>query len=209
MKGFFITLEGPDGTGKTTQAKLLLQFLEEQGRPGIHTFEPGGTTIGRAIRELVLSTRWGQMAGRTELLLMAADRAQHVAEVIRPALAEGLIVVCERYIDSTLAYQGYGLGEDLSLIRQANELATGGLLPDLTIVLDVEPATAQSRTAGRTQDRIEGRGAEFQARVREGYRKLCAAFPERMHLICAEGDVQVVHRRIVQLVASRIGGQGK
>ncbi len=80
MKGFFITLEGPDGTGKTTQAKLLLQFLEEQGRPGIHTFEPGGTTIGRAIRELVLSTRWRQMAGRTELLLMAADRAQHVAE---------------------------------------------------------------------------------------------------------------------------------
>ncbi|NLN16964.1 MAG: dTMP kinase [Firmicutes bacterium] len=209
MKGFFITLEGPDGTGKTTQAKLLLQYLEEQGRPGLHTFEPGGTEIGRAIRELVLSTRWGSMASRTELLLMAADRAQHVEEVIRPALAKGLVVVCERYVDSTLAYQGYGLGEDLRLIDQANELATGGLLPDLTIVLDVDPATAASRTASRTQDRIEGRGAAFQARVREGYQQLCAAFPERMHLVSTEGDVEAVHRRIVDLVARCIGGGEK
>lgn len=209
MKGFFITLEGPDGGGKTTQAKLLLEFLEEQGRPGLHTVEPGGTEIGRAIRALVLNPRWRQMASRTELLLMAADRAQHVAEVIRPALAAGLVVVCERYVDSSLAYQGYGLGEDLRLIDQANELAAGGLLPDLTIVLDVEPATALARTACRTQrDRIEGRGLEFQARVREGYQKLCAAFPERMHLISAEGDVEVVHWRITELVASRIPGRG-
>ena len=206
MKGFFHHLGRARRHGaRRPRPSSLLQYLEEQGRPGLHTFEPGGTEIGRAIRELVLSTRWGSMASRTELLLMAADRAQHVEEVIRPALAKGLVVVCERYVDSTLAYQGYGLGEDLRLIDRANELATGdsSLTSPSSWMWTRRPRHPALPAAPRIGSKVGG--AAFQARVREGYQQLCAAFPERMHLVSTEGDVEAVHRRIVDLVARCIG----
>lgn len=191
MEGIFITLEGIDGTGKTTQARLLAERLEEEGESALLTREPGGTLIAEKIRELLLTDYGERMSAVTELLLYAAARAQHVSELIRPALRRGEVVICERFSDSTIAYQGYGAGLDPEVIRKADELATGGLRPDLTFLLDLSAEEGGARIVERNGraglDRMEGKGLFFQERVRRGYLKLAEAARERITVIDCAG----------------------
>lgn len=191
----FITLEGIEGSGKSTQLDLLRQAWG----PGlVLTQEPGGTTIGREIRETLLRRRPDRMAARAELLLYFADRAQHVEEKIRPALAGGLTVISDRYVDSTRAYQGYGRGLPLGDIDALWRIATGGLVPDLTLLLDVSVETGLQRVGKRgLEDRLESERREFHERVREGYHALAAAEPLRWRVLDASGDPLELHRTLV------------
>jgi len=182
MPGFFITFEGGEGSGKTTQLHALLTHLRSTGRGAVETRDPGGTPIGKRIRALLLDPACGGgMAPTAELLLYEASRAQLVREVIRPALAAGRIVLCDRFTDSTVAYQGYGRGLDLTLIGRLNALATEGLCPHLTFLLDLDPAEGLLRAGRRMterqeeRDRIEGEVLAFHQRVRTGYRAIAAA----------------------------------
>ncbi len=168
MRGRFIALEGGEGSGKSTQAKLLAADLG-----ALATFEPGDTALGGAIRRLLLDPATSALDDRAEALLMAADRAQHVAEVIRPALEDGRDVVCDRYLGSSIAYQGYGRGLDPSRVAALSDWATGGLMPDLTVLLDVPEEVAEARLTS-TRDRFEDAGHEFHRRVLAGYRALAA-----------------------------------
>ncbi len=200
-KAFFITFEGVDGTGKSTQARLLKERLVQAKIPVVLTREPGGTRLAEKIRSLLLNEEGLNISPVTEILLYAAARAQHVEEVIRPALESQKVVICERFTDSTLAYQGYAGGNDLEQIRQIDRFASGGLVPDLTFLLDLTPRTGwariQERMAQGQQDRIEARGSAFQAKVREGYLRLAAAAPDRICLINSDGlGIDEVHRLI-------------
>lgn len=180
VAGFFITFEGIDKSGKTTQARLLAEQLGKV-RQVVLTREPGGTELGREIRSLVLDWRSGAgVMPTTEMLLFAADRAQHVAELIRPSLDAGSVVISDRFADSTLAYQGYGRGMDLDRLRSVQEVATCGLRPDLTILIDVDPATARTRAGDRAADRMEDGSDRFFERVRNGFLKLWQDEPERI-----------------------------
>ncbi len=202
MPGLFITFEGGEGSGKTTQVNALLAHLRAAGRDAIETRDPGGTAIGKQIRGLLLDRGNAQMAAAAELFLYEASRAQVVHEVIRPALAEGRIVLCDRFSDSTLAYQGYGRGLDLDLIARLNALATGGLRPDLTFLLDLDPAVGLARVAQRAMspqerhDRIEGEVLGFHQRVRAGYRAVATADPERIIVLDASLDATEIERDI-------------
>ncbi|TAM69242.1 MAG: dTMP kinase [Microbacteriaceae bacterium] len=184
--GLFITLEGGDGSGKSTQAALLESWLASQGFTILRTREPGGTDVGLEVRELVLHHR-GDIAPRAEALLYAADRAHHVETLVRPALARGEIVIQDRYLDSSIAYQGVGRVLDAVEIRNLSLWATGGLLPQLTILLDLDETVARSRLdSARTRyDRLEAEKAEFHARVRAAYLELAAAEPERFLVLDA------------------------
>lgn len=215
--GCFITIEGIDWCGKTTQAVRLAKWLSESGYPVVGTREPGGTAAGQAIRSLLLDTIYQGLSPQCELMLFLADRAQHVDEVIRPALGEGRIVVCERYADSTLAYQGYGRGIDVDLLLRLNALATGDLAPDLTILLDIDPEQAAQRRfqAGpgrpvRMADRMEGEADEFRRRVAAGYLELARAEPDRFRVIDARDTIDEVAARVRGIVsdflAAREGG---
>lgn len=173
----FITFEGTEGSGKSTQARRLANAL---GPDTLLTQEPGGTLLGRSIRDLLLDPRHREMAPATEVLLFFADRAQHVAQVVRPALEAGRTVVCDRYVDSSLAYQGYGRRLPMPLLNAVAELATGGLRPDLTIFVDVQVATGLARVGARgAHDRLEAEIVEFHERVRAGYLEMAAADPRR------------------------------
>ena len=198
MPGIFITLEGIDGSGKSTQARLLLDWVRRQGRGVQLTREPGGTEVGAQLRRLVLSPE-NLITPEAELFLYLADRSLHVAQVVRPALEAGEIVICERYTDSTLAYQGYGRGLDLELLRRLNDIATGGLLPDLTIILDITPS--QARLDATRLDRLESEGREFGERVAEGFRALARAEPERIGLVDGRAEIDVVHTEVTELVS--------
>lgn len=190
MRGFFITLEGIDGTGKSTQARLLAAKLQEQGMSTVLTREPGGTPVAEKIREILLTESGEKISLPGEALLYAAARAQHVSVVIRPALAEGKVVICERFTDSTLAYQGYGSGLDLDLIRKANAIATEGLVPDLTFLLDIETREGWNRIQRRNNgknDRMEAKGVEFLERVRRGYLELAGKAGERFVVLDCNG----------------------
>jgi len=200
-EGLFITLEGIDGVGKTTQARLLVEYFINKSFAVVHTFEPGGTALGRSIRRMLLDPENQQLAPATEILLYAADRAQHVAEVIRPALAEGKVVVCERYIDSSVAYQGYGLGLAIDKILAVNKLATGGLEPDVTICLDAEPQSALARVGG---DRIEKRTLAYYERVRAGFLDIAAQNPQRVIVVSAEGSEEEVAQRVKSSIVRRL-----
>jgi dTMP kinase len=169
-RGLFIVLEGPDKSGKSTQARLLVEALQKT-RPVLHTREPGGTSFAEEIRRILLDPKH-PVHPIAELMLYEASRAQHTEETIRPALKAGKVVVCERYTLSTMVYQGYARGIPLDVIERANEIATGGLKPDLTIILDIPSGEFGQRDKARTLDRIENEPESFRRKVREGYRKL-------------------------------------
>ncbi len=177
--GLFVTLEGPDGSGKTTQEKLLTEYLQARGLAVVCTREPGGTEIGEQIREVIFSRTSGVIRDETEVLLFSAARAQIVGELIRPALAAGKIVLCDRYADSTLAYQGYGLGLDLGALREITRFATGGLVPDLTFYIDVPAEDGLARKRGSDVNRLDEKDVAYHRRVRAGYLEMARQDPSR------------------------------
>jgi dTMP kinase len=196
----FITLEGGEGVGKTTQQALLVERLRQEGYACLCTREPGGTALGKTLRELLL--HGDPFSPLAELLLYAADRAEHVSKVIAPALAAGQVVVCDRFTDSTLAYQGYGRGLDLEKIRQLNHLATGGLQPHLTLWLDLPPEVGLARSG--SCDKLEQEHLEFHRRVYQGFQALAAAEPQRIVRISAQGSPAEVAARIWSVVKPRL-----
>ena len=201
----FITLEGPDGSGKTTQAELLIKYIESLGLKAIKTREPGGTLIGKKIREIILAPESEEMCGMAEVLLYAADRTQHVEEVIKPALLRGDIVVCDRYFDSSVAYQG-GLGISSDVIHKVNEVATCGIMPDVTLLLDCDPECGLTR-AKKTScgDRIEQRHIEFHKKVREKYIELAEIYHERYRVISInDKSIDEIHQEIVDIVEKEL-----
>lgn len=200
--GLFVTLEGGDGTGKSTQAELLETWLRERGRSTVRTREPGGTDVGLEVRELVLHHR-GDIDPRAEALLYAADRAHHVATVVRPALERGDVVIQDRYLDSSVAYQGVGRVLDPAEVRRLSLWATGGLLPDVTILLDLDETVARARLDGaRTRyDRLEAEKAEFHARVRAAYLALAADEPNRFLVLDASLPVDTLAGAIRERIA--------
>ena len=206
----FITLEGPDGSGKTTQARRLAEWLREHGHDVVLTREPGGTDIGDQIRAVLHDPGNGAMDARTEILLYSASRAQHVAQQIRPALAAGRIVISDRYADSTLAYQGYGRGLNLETLRRITSFATGGLTPDLTLYLDITPEEGLQRrqSGGGEWNRLDAEAIEFHQRVRAGYLELVRQEPERWVVVRATCSVEEVQAEIRALVQARLGAGG-
>jgi dTMP kinase len=200
MIGLFITLEGGDGSGKSTQLALLVQWLEESGQTVVVTREPGGTELGLELREIVLHRR-GDISPRSEALIYAADRAHHIATRVRPALERGEVVVQDRYIDSSVAYQGAGRVLDSDEVRGISLWATEGLLPDLTILLDIDGETGRARLGERTRyDRLEAEQGDFHARVREGYLHIAAEEPDRFLVIDAREPVDLIAEIIQQRV---------
>ena len=177
MPGFFVTFEGGEGSGKSTQSGRLAAWLESEGYSVVLTFEPGDTEVGRQLRTIVLSPETGAISDRTEALLYAADKSEHVDTVVQPALDRGAVVVTDRYVDSMLAYQGAGRALQVADLAAIAGWATRGLRPDLTVLLDTDPAKAVGRVAD--QDRLEQAGSDFHARVREGFRELAAVEPQR------------------------------
>ena len=188
--GVFVCFEGGEGAGKSTQSKLLAGWLEEQGRSVLLTFEPGDTEVGKALRQIVLSPETGELSHRTEALLYAADKAEHVDTVVLPALARGEVVITDRYVDSSLAYQGAGRDLLLADVERVNRWATGDLRPHLTVVLDLAPEAGLGRLTGR--DRIEGESVEFHQRVRQGFLDLAAADPEHYLVLDARAPVEEI-----------------
>jgi dTMP kinase len=202
--GLFITFEGPEGSGKTTQIRLLADWLGEQGREVLTTREPGGTRIGEAIRDVLLSPVHTEMCAEAEILLFSAARAQIVRETLQPHLAHGGVVLCDRFADSTLAYQGYGRLLDLDTLRQITLFATGGLVPALTICLDLPVVEGLRRKQGGDQaewNRMERERLDFQERVRLGYLALAAAEPQRWLVLDALREIMVIQTEIRQRVA--------
>ncbi len=203
-RGLFIVLEGGEGSGKTTQAALLTDWLNGMGVPHRLGREPGGTPVGEAIRELLLEKRDLKMPARTELLLMLAARAAFVSDVVRPALEEGRVMIADRFEYSTFVYQGIGRDLGLERTRELNGFATDGLQPDLVLVLDVPPGEGvrRQREGGKMADRIEGEGEAFMARIRDGYRKLAAGDPVA-HVVPARGETMELHLVIRQILRRR------
>ena len=198
MKGLFITFEGADGCGKTTQIKLLDEYLRGKDYETLLTREPGSKGLGVKLREILLNYD-GEVSPNCESFLFLADRAQHVDCIIKPALEEGKIILCDRHTDSTVAYQGYGRGLDLERIHYLNEIATSGLKPDLTIVFDVDVETSQARV-GKNKDRMESAGIEFFNRVRNGYLEIAKQEPNRVKIINSSDTIENIHKKVVELV---------
>lgn len=204
--GVWITLEGGDGSGKTTQSDLLETWLSNEGRTVVRTREPGGSEVGNLIRDIVLHHR-GDIAPRAEALLYAADRAHHVATVVRPALTRGEVVLQDRYLDSSVAYQGAGRVLDAGEIRDLSLWAAEGALPDLTVLLDLAPEAARVRldSADKPFDRLEAEKTEFHARVRDAYLALAAAEPERFLVLDAAASPESISGRIRARVQELLG----
>lgn len=225
--GIFITFEGPEGSGKSTQARLLYEQLHTMHYPIILVREPGGTRIGDLIRRIVLDLQHNEMAPTTETLLFAASRAQLVSEVIRPYLEQGGVVLCDRYADSTYAYQGYGLGRDLAELQAITRAATGGLQPNMTIYLDLSAEeglerkhrrrqeravrvsdlpTGEARTGHVEWNRLDARELEYHKHVENGYRQLIAQQPERWHTFDARQPITVLSDQILGCVEAALHG---
>jgi dTMP kinase len=196
-KGIFISFEGTDGTGKSTQIKLLKGHMEDLGRETLCLREPGGTLIGEKIRDILLDIENSEMDSRTEALLYAASRAQLVSQVIKPALDDGRVVICDRYVDSSYAYQGFarGLGEP---VRDINEFATGGLMPDITFLLMLDAEKAIQRIKDHPFDRIESEGSGFMGEVGRAYLKIAEKYPDRIAVIDASRPVEVISDEIIE-----------
>lgn len=198
QKGLFITFEGADGCGKTTQLNLLAELLKSQGKEVLVTREPGAPGLGEKIREILLNYD-GEVSSKAESFLFLADRAQHIDVVVKPAVEKGIIVLCDRYTDSTVAYQGYGRGLDLDRIKLLNDIATGGMKPNLTIVFDIDVETSMKRV-GKEKDRMESAGVEFHNRVRKGYLALAKQEPHRIKVIDASKSIEDIHKDVVRLI---------
>jgi dTMP kinase len=204
--GLFISLEGIDGVGKSTQSDLLEEFLRSAGKEVLRTFEPGGTELGQEIRHLLLH-RKGDVAPRAEALLYASDRAHHVATKVRPALERGEVVITDRYLDSSVAYQGVGRALKAEDVRSISMFAVEGLLPDLTILLDLEAAAAAARrnTTGEAPDRLEREKIEFFEAVRQAFLDMAAAEPQRWLVIDARQSVEAMQSQIRERVSQLLG----
>ena len=196
--GLFITFEGADGCGKTTQIRLLDEYLRNNGYNTLLTREPGSKGLGEKLREILLNYD-GEVSSTCESFLFLADRAQHVDCIIKPAIKEGKIVLCDRHTDSTVAYQGYGRGLDIEQIQSLNNIATGGLKPDLTIVFDVDIETSMQRV-GSEKDRMESSGIEFFNRVRNGYLDIAKKEPERVKVINSSDTIENIHKQVLELI---------
>lgn len=195
----FISFEGPDGSGKSTQARLLARALEERGERVTETREPGGTEVGEAVRELLLGPAMAHASPLTMVFLLSASRAELVARVIRPALADGCYVIADRFADSTLAYQSYGLGVDPHAVRTLTDIATGHLSPDVTVYMDIDPEIGASRAAGRgSSNWLDERAIAFHRSVHAGYLKLIAESPERWIVVDGNGPPNVIHDAILR-----------
>ena len=194
----FITFEGADGCGKTTQIELLNKYLQEKGFKTLVTREPGAKGLGEKLREILLSYD-GEVSPNCESFLFLADRAQHVDCVIKPALKDGVIVLCDRHTDSTVAYQGYGRQLDIEQIKKLNEIAVNGLKPDLTIVFDIDIETSMQRV-GKTKDRMESAGMDFFNRVRNGYLAIAKDEPNRVKVINAADTIERIHEKVINEV---------
>lgn len=213
----FISFEGIEGSGKSTAQRLLAEHLQGLGYDPLLTREPGGCALGRSLRPILLDARTRGLSSRAELYLFLADRAQHVAEVIRPALEAGQAVLCDRYTDSTLAYQGYGRGLDPEHLRRINDMATGGLMPDLTLLLDLpvhcglERAGLRNREEGTvlSEGRFDAESLEFHERVRQGYRSLAAEEPERVAIIDAAQPPEDVVLQCLSAVEASLRQRGR
>lgn len=197
-EGLFITFEGADGCGKTTQIELLNEYLIKKGFKTLLTREPGAKGLGVKLREILLNYD-GEVSPQCESFLFLADRAQHIDCIIKPAIKEGKIILCDRHTDSTVAYQGYGRGLDLDRIHLLNNIATGGMKPDLTIVFDVDIETSMKRV-GKEKDRMESAGVEFFNKVRKGYLEIAKKEPERVKVIDSSDTIENIHKQVVELV---------
>lgn len=201
-KGLFITFEGGDGCGKTTQLNLTSQYLKQKGKDILLTREPGSIGLGQKIRELLLHYD-GDVSSVAEAFLFLADRAQHVEKLVKPAIANGKIVLCDRHIDSSVAYQGYGRGEDIEQINYLNNIATQGIKPDLTLVFDVSEEIAQQRV-GAEKDRMESAGSSFHKRVRQGYLEIAKLEPERVKVIDANLSIENVFEQVKKFIDEKL-----
>lgn len=200
-KGLFITFEGTDGSGKTTQIKLLEEYMRTKERQVVLSREPGGTRVSEIIRDIILEPENKEIVPLTEMILYAASRAQHVAEVIDPAVRAGKIVICDRYVDSSYAYQGGGRGMDLKIIADVNRIAINGTIPDITFFLDIDPEISIRRRINSTgADRIEQEKLDFHRRVYDGYKKLSILYPDRIKTIDATRSIEEISAQINEYI---------
>lgn len=204
-RSLFITMEGTDGSGKTTQLGFIRDYLKARGCNVLFTREPGGTGISESIRSVILDTGHTGMDSHTEMFLYAAARAQLVAETIRPSLESGIIVICDRYVDSTYAYQGYGRGISMDTLEKVNSIAIAGVMPDVTFFLDIDPETAlKRRMAATASDRMENEEIEFHKRVYNGYLKLVGKYPERIRRIDGRRPTDVIWTDVRNILESML-----
>lgn len=205
MKGLFITIEGSDGSGKSTQIELLKSYLQTKEYDFIFTREPGGTVISEAVRDIILNKDYMEMSDVTESLLYAAARAQHVNELIIPSLEDGKLIICDRFVDSSIAYQGYARELDIESIEMVNNYATRGIQPDLTILLDIDVENALKRKKKQKElDRMELEKLDFHKKVSDGFKELAITNSNRIKLIDANRTIDEVHKEIIQLIEKKI-----
>ncbi|WP_276576051.1 dTMP kinase [Oceanirhabdus seepicola] len=207
MRGLFITLDGCEGTGKTTQVELLNKYLKDRGINCINTREPGGIDISEQIREVILNKENTAMDSVTEAMLYAASRRQHMVERVIPALESGITVLCDRFIDASLVYQGYSRGIGIDEVMKINEPAIEGYMPDLTILLDIEPAVGLKRihsNENREINRLDLEGIAFHEKVREGYMLIAKQYPQRIKTVDASGCIEDVHKKIIEVIENRL-----
>lgn len=208
MKGKFITVEGTDGSGKSTQLKLLMDYLGTKKCDVVFTREPGGTEISEKIRDVILDINNKEMTDMTEALLYAAARAQHVQQKIIPAINEGKVVICDRFVDSSIAYQGAARGLGTDNIMQINRFALNGIMPDLTLFFDLPPEKGILRKKNEKElDRLESEKLDFHVNVYEGYKKLCSQYPDRIKVISADDTVENINRQVIEIIDGLLKGK--